>query len=86
MFISKLYLSAKQRSMVRFFKEYHIDADHPKLEIKKSSIPNINKLLEDFNPEENFIDRRILYEITGRKTNEHEFTDSSFSDDEDSDV
>ena len=30
----------------------------------------INELLRDFKPEESFIDRMLLYQITGRELNE----------------
>ena len=37
---------------------------------KDSPLIELEELLTDFNPEESFIDRMLLYQITGRELNE----------------
>jgi len=45
---------------------------------EKKPLLSVNQLLSNFNPGNNFIHRRILYEITGRKVEEND----QYSDDE----
>jgi hypothetical protein len=50
---------------------------------RKSLIVDVPKLIEEFKPDENEIDRRILFEITGMQLKGEPFTsDSEHSDDE----
>ena len=54
--------------MVNFFTEYNLDIDEP--EIRKKVEPTDLFMLcgeERFRPDEDMVDKRILYEITGRK-------------------
>eukprot|EP00351_Strombidinopsis_sp_SopsisLIS2011_P004182 CAMPEP_0116886906 /NCGR_PEP_ID=MMETSP0463-20121206/20925_1 /TAXON_ID=181622 /ORGANISM="Strombidinopsis sp, Strain SopsisLIS2011" /LENGTH=46 /DNA_ID= /DNA_START= /DNA_END= /DNA_ORIENTATION= len=46
----------------------------------------MNKLLIGFDPKSNMIDKRILYEITGRKESQDKFSSSCSSDDENSEI
>jgi hypothetical protein len=41
-----------------------MDVDSPELK-KESTLVDTKKLIQNFNPQSNDIDRRILYEITG---------------------
>ena len=77
-------MRTNQRHLVRYFKQYHIDYANMK---PPSSKPpkSVKELTEFFNPEEDVIDKRILYEITGRKKDREKFSDEeSDSDQEDS--
>lgn len=51
--------------MVPYFKKYHIDPDNFELPHEKQI--KTGKMMANFNPETDAIDRRILYEITRRK-------------------
>ena len=59
-------MTKSQRSFIKWFKEYHIDDDEPHLPERKTAI-STEEYMKKFNPAENAIDRRILYEITHRK-------------------
>lgn len=48
--------------MVPFFRQYRIDEDNPEIEVKPVN-PDITHLMTHFDPDEDAIDRRILYEI-----------------------
>jgi len=63
--------------MIKYFKPYHISHDEPTLPDPKPPL-SIDKLLKSFSPDDNFIHRRILYEITGRKIHEND----QYSDDD----
>lgn len=44
-FMSDLYLSPKQRALVKFFSKYHIEAENPRPPKKRPHIPNIEILI-----------------------------------------
>ena len=47
--------------------------------------PPIHKLWNGFNPSENAMDKRLLYEVTGRRLEESDFRGDETSSDEDGD-
>ena len=59
-------LRTNQRHLVKYFKQYHIDYSRLNLAEKPPS-KSVKKLTKHFDPENDVIDKRILYEITGRK-------------------
>lgn len=73
-------MTKSQRGFIKWFREYHIDDDEPNLPERKTAI-STEDYMKRFNPAENAIDRRILYEITKRKYPGEHFSDSE-SDDE----
>ena len=80
-------LRTNQRQLVKYFKQYHID--YSKMKVPGQNPPkSIKKLTKHFDPINDTIDKRILYEITGRKEPHDKFSDeeqdSSSSDDESS--
>ena len=59
----------RQRKSVQYFSRFVIQNDKKvKQDLIKEDI-GLNKLISGFDPEEDLYDRRILYEITGRKIN-----------------
>lgn len=70
-------MKASNRQLIKYFKPYHIDQKELELPEKKPPL-SVNQLLANFNPGNNFIHRRILYEITGRKIEKND----EYSDDE----
>eukprot|EP00352_Strombidinopsis_acuminata_P002032 CAMPEP_0176383498 /NCGR_PEP_ID=MMETSP0126-20121128/33556_1 /TAXON_ID=141414 ORGANISM="Strombidinopsis acuminatum, Strain SPMC142" /NCGR_SAMPLE_ID=MMETSP0126 /ASSEMBLY_ACC=CAM_ASM_000229 /LENGTH=102 /DNA_ID=CAMNT_0017748611 /DNA_START=312 /DNA_END=620 /DNA_ORIENTATION=- len=75
-FIGQMYMSKSQGHMVRYFRRYALTAKH----LFQQHIdydPTSDELLEDFSPESNLTDKRILFEITGRKLDDSN-KDSSF--------
>lgn len=78
-------LRTNQRHLIKFFKQYHIDYSRLNLAEKPPS-KSAKKLTKHFDPDNDVIDKRILYEITGRKDHKDKFSDeeydSSGSDDE----
>ena len=70
-------MKRSQKKLVPYFRPYHIDEDNPELPEPKSQEPN-SRTLANFNPDTDIIDRKILYEITGRKKDPDEkFSDES---------
>ena len=68
-------LRTNQRQLVQYFKQYHID--YKSLKVKESKTTKVEKLTEHFDPAFDPIDKRILYEITGRKGPADHFSDES---------
>ena len=67
-FMSEIQMHKNQRSMIKYFAEYQLDEDN--LEIpEKKELTTIKELCgkDKFKPEEDMVDKRILYSITGRK-------------------
>ena len=61
---------------MNYFKLVHSQVGEPKTK-KKGEGDTVAALTKGFNPEEDIIDRRMLYEITGRRqTNDYLFSDS----------
>ena len=59
----------RQRKSVQYFSRFVIQNDKKvKQDLIKEDI-ELNKLISGFDSEEDLYDRRILYEITGRKIN-----------------
>jgi hypothetical protein len=58
-------LKSHQRELVRFFKNYYIDKDDPKLP-ECCELKPVSHLMKKFDPDNDVVDKRILYEITGR--------------------
>lgn len=65
-FIAQLSMKRNNRQMIKYFKPYHISAENPELPDAAPPL-SIHQLMMNFSPSDNFIHRRILYEITGRK-------------------
>lgn len=59
-------LRTNQRQLVKYFKQYHIDYSRLKVPEQNPS-KSIKKLTKHFDPINDAVDKRILYEITGRK-------------------
>lgn len=57
-----------QRQMVKFFKDYRIDLQHPDVGDNDPPIFDCRRLLMNFDPEHNDMDKRILFKITGRRS------------------
>ena len=68
---------------MKHFKYYNIDVDNLTLPEKREN-ESIEHLMKNFDPTTDAIDKRILYEITGKKgANERYSDDEGSSDDED---
>ena len=81
--IHKANFLPRHRRIIDFSHRYVITADD-------LSLPQVNKepenpvmtderieaMLEEFNPDENAIDRRIFYEVTGRQLIDGEFAEN----------
>jgi hypothetical protein len=76
--LTSVLLRPNQRQLVKYFKNYHLDLDN--LELPKK-VPNetLQHLMKRFNPTDDPIDKRILYEITGRKGQNDRFSDEEGS-------
>ena len=80
--MTSVVLRKNQRDLVPYLKPYHIDEDdlyEPSIKKEVSA----GHLAKNFNPEENMIDRRILYEITKRKFPGDKYSDDSSSGEDD---
>lgn len=81
-FLQKTLLRKRQRDVVQYFMRYVIEND----EIKKKEIARrastAQQLIEEFNPEQDDFDRRILFELTNRRINQVDYhDDTSFESD-----
>ena len=80
--VSLMKLNRMQRLSVDFFRRYTIqkkDIDQSRHHTRGHSVDSI---VRGLNPEENRIDRRILYELAGVKLDKDDYNDeSSFSED-----
>ena len=78
-FLAKIQLKRHQRRLIPTFRYYNLELD--KLEVPDliRPPPNVFEVLRNFDPSSNEIDRRMLFEITGKKvsTQEDAFWDSS---------
>lgn len=64
--MAKAQLASNQRGLVDYFRDYYIDDDN--YELKEKKMMATEKLVgPNFDPENDKIDKRILYEVTGRK-------------------
>lgn len=87
--LHKTNLSKRQRKTLTFSHKYVISASdvsragQPDL-VKKSeeSAQAVDQLLDGFNPEVDAVDRRLLFEITGRELEEGEFAEDDSSDEQ----
>jgi len=75
--LSKASLTDEQRQLVDYFKPYTLDKKNTPIP-KPVKLPT-RTLLRNFDPETSVIDRRILFEITGRKIQED---DAVYSDED----
>jgi len=65
-FLSKAQLASNQRGLVNYFRDYYIDDES--FELKETKEMAVEKLIgPKFDPENDKIDKRILYEVTGRR-------------------
>mmetsp|Transcript_4481 Transcript_4481/g.2967 ORF Transcript_4481/g.2967 Transcript_4481/m.2967 type:complete len:84 (+) Transcript_4481:1444-1695(+) len=75
--------------MVKYFRQYNLDAD--RLYLPEPVTQTVDEILTGFDPDNDDIERRILYEITGRKhadyerDDDDEFDGEAFEHDESSD-
>jgi hypothetical protein len=69
-------LKSHQRELVRFFKNYCIDKDDPKLP-ECCELKPVTHLMKNFDPDNDVVDKRILYEITGRHAQRSEIPSCS---------
>ena len=59
---------------MQYFKHYHIDEDRLELPGKKPQ-KEVSYLTKHFDPGHDMVDKRILYEITGRRGPRDKFSD-----------
>jgi len=59
---------------VRYFKAYHLDQDNLELPAKEEN-QAVRHLVGNFDPDNDVVDKRILYEITGRKGENERYSD-----------
>jgi len=59
--------------MIKYFRLYHLESSN--LYLPESVEIPMEELLSKFDPENNMVDKRILYEITGRKHDDLEYED-----------
>jgi hypothetical protein len=78
-FITSVQLRSNQQQMVPYFKDYHINDENPTIKFSKQP-RDVEKMFKHFNPNTDTLDRRILWEITGRKR-EDDLFESSDEDD-----
>ena len=85
----KLLFKARQRRTVGFFRRYVLTENDIDPDINPDeAVPNeplsvpLEKLWDGFDPESDFWDRRLLYEVTGARLDETEFRGDDTSDDE----
>jgi hypothetical protein len=72
--LTSTLLRTNQRHLIKYFKQYHISYD--RLQLPEQKPPkSIKKLVQHFDPINDVIDKRILYEITGRKGAYDKFSD-----------
>jgi len=63
-FLSELSMSKNRRSMVKHFRQYRLQIDN--LFLPEPFEPSIEKIMRGFDPNSNNVDKRILFEVTGR--------------------
>ena len=74
----------RQRHAVQYFRRYILqdrDIVNDEVADEQKQIP-IEKIWEDLDPESDEWDRRLLYEVTGRRLNEAEYRGDDTSDEE----
>ena len=87
-FMARLKLNRQQRTTVEYFRRYMVRPDETEILTAKekrkdeTELPTAKEkrtidIVADIRPYENKIDQRIHYELTGKKINEAEFSDSS---------
>ena len=74
--VSSVTLRRNQIQLIPWFKTYHIDDNEPILPEPKQ-LSCFSHLMSRFTPESNDIDKKILFEITGRKKPTNIFQDES---------
>ncbi len=95
-FLHKLRFKARQRRAVSFFSKYLLtekdvddaqNASEPGLIGTEQALHfPIEKIYQDFEPEEDPWDKRLLYEVTGLRLNENDYRGDDTSSDEDADL
>ena len=70
----------RQRKSVQYFMKYVIDHHEVKEEALAVHSMTAEQLIDGFDPLNDQVDRRILYEITGRKLNQEDYWDDSDQD------
>ena len=82
--LHKMNLLARQRRAVKYTSKYVITVNDTKRTSKpsnedESDADDTAKVLEGFDPLNNEIDRRMLFEVTGMRLRNNEFLDDSSS-------
>lgn len=75
-FALKNWMTRRQRLSVKYFKRYNIVDSQIDKECHHKSM-SIDRIVDECKPDEDPIDRRILYELTGRKAFEDDYLDDS---------
>lgn len=79
--LTSVMLRKNQRQLVPYFRSYHLDPDNLKLP-EIASPKSVGHLMKNFDPKDDAIDKRILYEITKRKEVTEIFSDETSSDED----
>ena len=83
LFLTRIALKRHQKKLIPSFRYYNLN-DHNLIEPHFLKPPSdIFSVLSKFEPGEDEVDRRILYEITGTKISGDKFADSSDDNEED---
>ena len=91
--IHRVKFNTRQRRTINHYKKYVISRDDLKKEKERRErnqnqekvvdiIGENRKLLRHFEPDDNWWDRRALFEVTGIRMEENDFLDSDTSDEE----
>jgi hypothetical protein len=79
--LTSVMLRKNQRQLVPYFSRYHLDPDNLKLP-ENPPPKSVGHLMKHFDPKDDAIDKRILYEITNRKEETEIFSDETSSDED----
>ena len=83
--LTSVMLRKNQRQLIPYFRNYHIDPEN--LTLPEPSPPkSVGHMMEHFDPNDDVIDKRILYEITNRKQREERYSDETSSEDDESEA
>ena len=82
-FLQKTTLKKRQRDSVQYFLRYLIENDEIHEREVARRARTADQLIEEFDPEGDIYDRRILYELTQRRFAADDYQDDTTDEDED---
>ena len=82
-FLQKTTLKKRQRDSVQYFLRYLIENDEIHEREVARRARTADQLIEEFDPEGDIYDRRILYELTQRRVAADDYQDDTTDEDED---